>query len=167
MNEDLTNVQAELDFSQIQELITQIRSLRKEYGVAEKSKIALQVIGVNESLSEFLRNRSDILDKMAGVDNVVIDGIAEGSGANTVLKDGTEVFIPLAGVIDLDKECAKLSVEIKRLEGLVEGTRRKLANEKFLTSAPPNIVEKERLKEESFLQQLSTLSNKLSSLSEN
>jgi len=166
MNEDLTNAQAELDFSQIQELITQIRSLRKEYGVAEKRKVALQVIGVNEALSEFLVNRADILDKMAGVDKVAIDGTAEGSGANTVLKDGTEVFIPLAGVIDLDKECTKLSAEIKRLEGLVEGARRKLANEKFLTSAPPDIVEKEKLKEESFLQQLSTLSSKLSSLSE-
>ena len=164
--EELVNRQAEVDFNQIQELITQIRSLRKEYGIGEKTEIDLQVIGATIPLTEFLNARGDILSKMTGVSNVQIDGTFDGSSASTVLKDGTEVFIPLEGVIDLDKECIRLRREIARLEGLVEGARRKLTNDKFLISAPKEIVEKEKIKEESFLQQLSSLSKKLSGLSE-
>ena len=166
VTKELVNEQAETDFHQIQELITQVRSLRKEYGVSEKSKIDLQMIGARKSLTGLLVSRPEILGKMARVKKIKFDGNSEGSGANTVLKDGTEVFIPLEGVIDLDEEIARVKTEIARLEDLMDGARKKLSNEKFLSGAPTEIVEKERLKEESFQQQLSTLKSKLGSLSD-
>jgi valyl-tRNA synthetase len=103
---------------------------------------------------------------MAGVKNIHIDGKISGSGAHAVLKNGTEVFIPLEGVIDLVKERERLNVEILRLKGLVEGARQKLSNEKFLTGAPADVVEREKLKQDSFLQQLSVLNRKIESLTD-
>ena len=134
--------------------------------MSEKSKIDLQMIGARKSLTGLLVSRPEILGKMARVKKIKFDGNSEGAGANTVLKDGTEVFIPLEGVIDLDEEIARVKTEIARLEDLMDGARKKLSNEKFLSGAPTEIVEKERLKEESFQQQLSTLKSKLGSLSD-
>jgi valyl-tRNA synthetase len=103
---------------------------------------------------------------MARVGEIQVNAISKGSGADTVLKDGTEIVIPLGGVIDLAKECEKVTTEILRLELLVEGVRKKLSNEKFLSAAPVDVVEKERLKEDSFLQQLAVLKKKRSNLSD-
>jgi len=165
-NQDLVDQEAKASLNQLQELITQVRSLRKEYGVGEKSQIDLQLIGSKVDLSNLLVDRPEILAKMAGVKNIHIDGKISGSGAHAVLKNGTEVFIPLEGVIDLVKERERLNVEILRLEGLVEGARQKLSNDKFLTGAPADVVEREKLKQGSFLQQLSVLNRKIESLTD-
>ncbi len=163
---DFVDEQAEMNLNQIQELVTQIRSLRKEYGVGEKIQVDLQISGARTALTELLIARPEILGKMARVGEIQINAISKGSGADTVLKDGTEIVIPLGGVIDLAKECEKVTTEILRLELLVEGVRKKLSNEKFLSAAPVDVVEKERLKEDSFLQQLAVLKKKRSNLSD-
>ena len=163
--QDLVDEKAVIDLNQIQELVTQIRSLRKEYGVGVKTMVDVQLIGARTRLSELLIVRPEILDKMAGVGKIQLNTVTKSSGANAVLKDGTEVIIPLEGVIDLAKESEKLNAEILRLNRLVEGVRKKLSNEKFLSAAPTEVVEREKLKEDSFLQQLSALSKKRRNLS--
>ena len=163
--QDLVDEKAVIDLNQIQELVTQIRSLRKEYGVGVKTMVDLQLIGARTRLFELLIVRPEILDKMAGVGKIQLNTVTKSSGANAVLKDGTEVIIPLEGVIDLAKESEKLNAEILRLNRLVEGVRKKLSNEKFLSAAPTEVVEREKLKEDSFLQQLSALSKKRRNLS--
>jgi valyl-tRNA synthetase len=57
-----------------------------------------------------------------------------------------ELFLPLADLVDLDKEKARLEKELERLTGLEKGLRAKLANEKFLEKAPANVVETEKQK---------------------
>ena len=148
--QDLVDEKAVIDLNQIQELVTQIRSLRKEYGVGVKTMVDLQLIGARTRLSELLIVRPEILDKMAGVGKIQLNTVTKSSGANAVLKDGTEVIIPLEGVIDLAKESEKLNAEILRLNRLVEGVRKKLSNEKFLSAAPTEVVEREKLKKTVF-----------------
>ncbi|PTM12513.1 MAG: hypothetical protein DA443_06325, partial [Bacteroidetes bacterium] len=62
------------------------------------------------------------------------------------LIDGIEVFVPLEGLIDFDKERARLQKEIDRLQGFMSGIEKKLSNEKFVANAPAEVVEKERKK---------------------
>jgi valyl-tRNA synthetase len=101
------------------------------------------------------------------VDEVtVLRGGAGGVGAHAVLTDGTEVFIPLEGVIDLDRERERLAGEIRRLEGQLTGVQKKLDNGHFVQRAPQEVVEREREKARSFGEQLDKLRVKLSGLSE-
>jgi valyl-tRNA synthetase len=81
-----------------------------------------------------------------------------------VLKNGAEVFLPLEGVIDLDRERERLQDEIARLRGQLAGTEKKLANEAFVTRAPEEVVQKERDKAASLRDQASKLDEKLSAL---
>jgi len=87
-----------------------------------------------------------------------------GVGAHAVLKNGAEVFIPLEGVIDIARERERLQGEIERLGGQVEGSRKRLANEKFVQQAPAEVVEREREKARSFEEQLDKLTSKLATL---
>jgi valyl-tRNA synthetase len=85
-------------------------------------------------------------------------------GASAVLRSGTELFVPLAGVIDLDKERARLRAELERIVGLSTGTERKLSNESFVARAPVEVVEKEREKLAGYGEQRARLAAKLAAL---
>ena len=65
-----------------------------------------------------------------------------------MLSDGTEIVLPLAGAIDLDKECARLKGELEGLEKQLTGLRGRLQNENFIARAKPDVVETERRKEQ-------------------
>ena len=64
-----------------------------------------------------------------------------------VLPGGAEVVVPLAGVIDVDKECARVQGELAQLEKQLAGLRQRLANENFVARAKPEVVDAERQKE--------------------
>ena len=76
----------------------------------------------------------------------------------------TEIYIPLAGLIDLDKEKERLEKEIKRLEGSLAGIEKKLNNEKFVNNAPQEVVEKEKTKMKEWTSNINKLNELLSNL---
>ena len=77
-------------------------------------------------------------------------GVAAGAAAppdaaaHAVLSDGSQVIVPLAGAIDVARECERLRAELAQLEGQRSGLEQRLGNERFLTRAKPDVVEGER-----------------------
>ena len=67
-------------------------------------------------------------------------------GAHAVLRSGGELFLPLAGVVDVERERARVDAELERVEGLLAGSSRKLADPNFTGRAPPEVVEREEEK---------------------
>ena len=160
----LDDPRAEDAFDWLRELVMRVRGMRKEYGVGEGREVSLHVTG-GESAHR-LEGRGRMLRRLARVgslENAPPPGGA--AGASAVLKDGTELFLPLAGLIDLDRERARAEREIGRLSGLLEGIEAKLANHNFVTRAPGAVVDREREKRESCQLQLTKWKKKLTSLS--
>jgi valyl-tRNA synthetase len=85
-------------------------------------------------------------------------------GATAVLRSGVEVFVPLASVIDLDRERARLRDETERVRALFRSTQGKLDNTSFVARAPAEVVERERSKLQSYEEQLKKLEDKIKSL---
>jgi valyl-tRNA synthetase len=105
------------------------------------------------------------LDQLARVGELLFaDAPPRGAGATAVLRDGTEIFLPLEGVLDLDKERVRLREEIQRLGGQLAGTEAKLSNTDFVSRAPAMVVEKERAKASTFRDQRDKLQVKLTTL---
>ncbi len=148
---------AERAIGEAQELVTQIRSLRKEYGVPEGKGVTVELTSVGELLAGVLEVRGEALGRLARVDAFVLDGGHAGVGASAVLRSGTEVFLPLEGLIDLDRERERLSEEIGRLEGQMKSVKSKLENEKFVERAPADVVQRERDKADTYGEQLEKL----------
>jgi valyl-tRNA synthetase len=145
----------------LQELITLIRRLRKEYGVPEGAEVSVVLAGAPESFHGTLESEGPALGMLARVGEIELGGSMSGPGAHGVLVNGTELFIPLEGVIDLEREKERLRGEIQRLESQLEGTRKKLGNEGFIEKAPEEVVAREREKEASFQEQMAKLQEKL------
>jgi valyl-tRNA synthetase len=138
-------------FSVIQEITTGVRHIRSKQNVPPSKRIeALVNLGEDEhGIEDALQRFSPYLDRLAGVSDLTIGFGIEKPPASAVDIVGThEVFVPLAGLIDLDTERERLQKEIEQKERFLAGVRRKLENEQFLAKAPEAVVEKEKAKEQ-------------------
>jgi len=141
-NPDLIDENAEKDMAFIQEVITAIRNIRGEMNIPPSKQITVYL--KTESLSEV---QQEYIQSIAKVDKLVVDKVIDkpkGSASSVV--HGCDIFVPLEGIIDLDVERNRITKEINRLEGMLIGVSKKLANEKFVNNAPAEVVEKEKAK---------------------
>ncbi|MGD2068605.1 MAG: valine--tRNA ligase [Gemmatimonadota bacterium] len=162
---DLTpgrDAEAEARMAALQELVTGVRSLRKEYGVPEGQQVTVLLASGSAAFREAVEGQRTQLDRLARVGDVRWERAGEGTiGAHAVLTNGAEVFLPLEDVVDLDRERERLRGEIDKLEGYLRGTESKLENEQFVTKAPEEVVDREREKARSQREQLDKLREKL------
>jgi valyl-tRNA synthetase len=155
---------AERAIEELQAVIGAVRTIRGEYGIQPAARVPLRIPGASDEVKAVLDASRRALRDMCRVDEVEFAGADGEVGASAVLRSGTELFIPLAGVIDLDKERARLRDEIQRLDGHIAGTEKKLSNESFVARAPENVVQYERDKLASFGDQRGKLAEKLQAL---
>ncbi|TVR53053.1 MAG: valine--tRNA ligase [Gemmatimonadales bacterium] len=154
--------EAEADFAALQELVTVVRSLRKEYGVGEGAPVTLALTGAPERFQTAVAAEAPRLWQLARVKEVEFSGGGgAGVGATAILQNGSQVFLPLEGLVDLEQERARLRKEIQRLDGQLVGAEKKLANEQFIGRAPAEVVAKEREKAAVFRDQRDKLQEKL------
>lgn len=161
--DDLLDPEAEARFAWLQELVVQVRAMRKEYGVAEGRKAVLHVLV--EGGGSVPPGTETALARLARVERVAEARPAAGApGAGAVLRDGTEVFLPLEGVIDVARERERLSKELARVRSALEGARARLANSGFVAKAPPEVVARERDKAEAWEHRVEKLAEKRAAL---
>ncbi|PQJ19305.1 valine--tRNA ligase [Nonlabens tegetincola] len=141
-----------VDFEMVKDIISGIRTVRKEKQISFKNEISLSVIN-NEGLSA---DYNDLIMKMGNVDSImqVTDQL---SGAASYRVKSNEYFIPLSGNIDTAAELEKLEAELKRAQGFLLGVQKKLSNERFIAGAPEKVVELERKKEADALAKIDTI----------
>ncbi len=159
---------AEETFEIVQKMITALRTARSEMNIPPSTQLNLIVRGnddqlplkliQNESLAEYVKN----LVKVADI-RIAQDG-ERPHPASTIIVHGTEFFIPLEGLIDVDAEKQRLEKEINRLKGLLKSISAKLTNQNFLERAPRNVVAKEKEKETFIREQLIKLETNLQAL---
>ncbi|HEU0299509.1 MAG TPA: valine--tRNA ligase [Longimicrobium sp.] len=154
---------AERAIEELQAVIGAVRTIRSEYGIQPAARVPLRVAASDEARALLDASRRALRD-LARVEELTF-GAANGEvGASAVLRSGTELFVPLAGVIDLERERARLREELGRLDGQIGGTEKKLANEAFVARAPESVVSYERDKLASFREQRGKLADKLAAL---
>ncbi|MGE0161213.1 MAG: valine--tRNA ligase [Gemmatimonadales bacterium] len=165
-----TSDDVEARMAAFQELIVEVRRLRKEYGIPEGGRIAIHVWhtesnGSPDGFPALVREQAPALEQLARVNRVETEA-GHGVGAHAVLKNGAELFVPLAGVIDVERERSRLREEIAKLEGLHAGTSKKLDNAAFVSRAPADVVQKERDRLAQLEEQRTKLGVKLAALAE-
>lgn len=157
-NSSIVNKNAEAEMSFIQNLISAVRNIRSEMNVPPGSYAELKFKSSNNSYIEQVNRNSHAIMNLAKVKTIEhIDAKKlVASAAVAVVKD-VELFVPLAGLIDLEVEKNRLSKEIGRLDKQVEGLSKKLRNEQYLQKAPENVVQQDRDKLKNFTEKLEKL----------
>jgi len=147
------------DFEIASEVISGIRTIRKEKNISFKETINLSVINTIEASTSF----DSVIKKMGNIKE--LDYISEKmEGALTYRVKSNEYFIPMAGAIDVEDEIAKLTEELKYTEGFLKSVQGKLKNERFVNNAPEKVIAMERQKEADALAKIETLKSSLKGL---
>ena len=148
-----------VDFELVQDVISGIRTVRKEKQIAFKNEIELKTIN-NENLNEAY---NPLIQKMGNVSSVEVI-MEQLAGAASYRVKSNEYFIPLEGNIDVAAELVKLEGELKRAKGFLIGVQKKLSNERFVSSAPEAVVAIEKKKEADALAKIDTIEASMKAL---
>ena len=148
------------EVARLEATISAIRSVRSEMNVPPSRKAALIVVGETDA---FFGTYADILSQMARVSDVEFAD-AVPSGALTTVVDGLTLAIPLAGLIDLDAERARLDAATAKARAEIEKIDRKLANPKFTERAPAAVVEEQRTRREGYATEVAKLEAAMAAL---
>jgi valyl-tRNA synthetase len=164
-HEALIDADAEARFTMVQDAISAIRNIRAEYRVSPKAQVGVVVTGRTAEARRAFEGERETITRLAQIKALRLDGRrASDAGAHAVLADGSEVFVALAGAIDVQQECRRLSSELTRLDQQLAGLAGKLTNQQFVARAPAEVVAKEREKERAWRDQRQVLADKLKSL---
>lgn len=139
---------SEVEMTTIMETIKAIRNMRAEVNAAPSKKTEVILHLSDESLTDVFAKNSGYLETLASAKNVTIlaKDDAKPENAMTAVVNGVEIYLPLAGLIDVEKETARLNKELATLDKEVSRLDKKLSNAGFIAKAPADIVEKEKEK---------------------
>jgi valyl-tRNA synthetase len=130
------------EFELVREAVGALRQIRAEYAVPPGSSIEAIAVGANGVFGE----ESAVIERLTKSTLRVSDKAPTGAAAHAVLTGGVSLVVPLAGLVDVDKECSRLTGELATLEKQLTGLEGRLSNEKFTSKAPADVVAAERAK---------------------
>lgn len=162
----LTDKKAELNMEIVMETIKAIRNMRAEVNVApgRKSEAILQL--ASAELVELFELNASYVKTLAAVEplNVSLTTPEKPENAMAAVVSGVEIYMPLKGLIDVDKETARLNKELLTLDKELARVSGKLSNEGFVAKAPPDVIEKEKAKQQEFEEKVKAINERLSYL---
>ncbi|MDA8165389.1 MAG: valine--tRNA ligase, partial [Desulfobacteraceae bacterium] len=128
-------------------VITGLRNIRSEMQIHPTAKITGLILCPDEAKACLLEKQIGTIKTMTRAEAITVRGQGERpKGAASYIHTDIEIFVPLAGLVDIESEIAKLAKEKEKMAGLLRNVGAKLANEKFLANAPADVVAKEKEK---------------------
>ncbi|WGH76378.1 valine--tRNA ligase [Tenacibaculum tangerinum] len=142
------------------EVVSGIRTIRKDKNISFKEAIELAVVNNENFTKEF----DAVIQKLTNASEIsYVTEKVEGAASFRVKSN--EYFVPIAlDTIDVEAELTKLNAELKRAEGFLTGIQKKLSNERFVSNAPEQVIALERKKESDTLAKIETIKASLASL---
>lgn len=124
--------------------ISSVRSMRSEMNVPPAAQIELKLKDAGPESLKRLDTHRDLILRMGRLASVEpLSGPVPKSAVQAVLDEAT-LILPLEGIVDLDKERARLTKEIEKLSGEIKKIDAKLSNEQFVAKAPEEVIEEQR-----------------------
>ena len=143
-DKDLINKEIDSKMMMLQDIISAVRAIRSRMNIPPSKKIELNIKS-DENQTEFIDQNNELIIALAR-----LDSYSAGSSVQKPLKSaatvihGMELYIPLGGLVDLDKERLQLNKRKTKIELLLSDIKKKLSNENFVSRAPENIVKREQ-----------------------
>jgi valyl-tRNA synthetase len=136
---------AEAGMADLQETIAAVRRFRAEHRVPSAARPRLTALPAGERQAAVFRAEAESIRRLARLEAVeVAEAPPGGIPAAKLLVAGAELYLPLAGLLDLDEERARLDRELVTLDAELARAEAKLANPAFVEKAPPAVVAKAR-----------------------
>ncbi|UCZ55357.1 valine--tRNA ligase [Bacillus shivajii] len=152
--ESFMDNEAVKDMELLKEIIRSVRNTRAELDVPMSKEITLFISANDEDRLSQLERGKAYIERFCRPSELKMEtGMKAPEKSMSSVLSGVELYLPLAGLLDLDAEIARLEGEVKRLDDEVNRVQKKLGNEGFVAKAPENVVQAEREKEKDYVEQ--------------
>ena len=165
--ESFQSRETEAEMTLLMEVITGIRNVRGEMNIAPSLALMVQVQSDDKQARQIMGDHQELIVNLARLKSLAIEKIGQKpkSSATAVVRS-TSIFVSLEGIIDFTKEAHRLEKEIKKLAAELTTVAKKLGNQKFLTKAPADVVEKVRQKQGALLERQQKIQANLDKIKE-
>ncbi|APC48123.1 valine--tRNA ligase [Virgibacillus halodenitrificans] len=146
-------------------IIKSVRNIRAEVDTPMSKQIKLIIQAESQSIMDALESNREYLQRFCNPSELVTATNVEApEKAMSAVITGAELFLPLEGLIDFDKEIERLEKELAKWTKEVERVQKKLSNKGFVSKAPEAVVEEERQKEKDYLEKQAKVTARLNEL---
>ncbi len=165
VQEELTDRDAANEMKILMDIIRSVRNIRAEVNTPMSKKITLMLKAQDKAVLDILQKNKSYLEKFCNPENLVIEiDMKAPEKAMTAVVTGVELFLPLAGLLNIEEEIARLEKEWAKWNSEVERVQKKLSNERFVNKAPQAVVDEERAKEKDYLAKRATVEERIKEL---
>jgi valyl-tRNA synthetase len=163
--DDTVDTALEERFESLQRLVSRVRYIRANARLTDNVKLNVATKTLEDGLSDLLGATSSVLCRMANLEAISLTQ-KRPEGFVTAVDSSFELYVDLGSHVDLGAEVSRIEKEMAALNKKLERITKKLMNPEFLKNAPPEVVEKERAKDDEMnemLKKLDTLRNEYAS----
>jgi len=135
------------EFELVREAVLAVRQIRGDNAVPPGKVIDVLVVprsGDGAEARALFEREASTVARLARAEVRLVDRAPEGAAAHALIAGGTEIVVPLAGLIDVEKECARLRAEVADLEKQIASREQRLNNPKYVERAPEQVVASDR-----------------------
>lgn len=149
----------------LKELIRAVRNIRSEVNTPLSKPITLLIKTNDAKIDQFLVENTSYIERFCNPEELTISSeITAPDLAMSAVLTGAEIFLPLAGLINIEEEIKRLEKELEKWTSEVKRVQGKLSNERFVSNAPEEVVEAERAKEKDYLEKQTAVKERIESL---
>jgi len=165
--EDLVNPRLEEQFALLQEVTRAVRRSKRSVGLQEGTEVSAVLSCHDEETRALLEPLRELLIQSAVLESLEVGvELARPSGSVTEVLDRLQVFVPVADLVDLSQERARLEKQLENCRRQLESVESRLADEEFRQKAPPEVVDREAGRAQELRRQAEALEMNLRGLGE-
>ncbi|WP_297079882.1 valine--tRNA ligase [uncultured Enterococcus sp.] len=149
----------------LSELIRSVRNIRAEVNTPLSKPITLLIQTSDEEINTFLTTNKNYIERFCNPEELIISSTLDAPElAMSAVLTGATIYLPLAGLINVEEEIARLEKELDKWQKEVKRVQGKLANERFVSSAPEAVVAQEKAKEIDYLEKQQAVTDRIAQL---
>jgi len=157
--------QAAKEMDRLTAMIKSVRNIRAEVDTPMSKQIKLLIQAENADIVKELQSERQYLERFCNTSELdIAEKVDAPAKAMSAVVTGAELFLPLEGLIDFDKEISRLEKELEKWTKEVERVEKKLSNPGFVNKAPDHVVEEEKQKQKDYLEKQAKVKARLEEL---
>ncbi|MBN2653773.1 MAG: valine--tRNA ligase [Nitrospirae bacterium] len=159
------DLDAEASMEYVLNTVTGIRSLRGELNIAPSLELKVYIKTSDNKVAAILDENMASIKKMVKASEIEAGvNTAKPAGSAVCVQKDMEIYLPVEGLLDIKSEVVRLQKEMSKLEESMDFLTKKLSNEKFINSAPKEVIEKDNARFEELKEKAAKVSENLALL---
>ncbi|KAA1039992.1 valine--tRNA ligase [Macrococcus equipercicus] len=165
VRDEWSDLSSKQDMEQLMEIIRAVRTARNEVNTPMSKEIPMIIKTNHHAITAKLEENRFYLERFCNPSELIISEQPETiDKAMTLPVAGVEIILPLEGLIDMDKERARLTKELEKWQQELDRVNNKLANERFVSKAPEKVINEEKEKQLTYTERYNAVKERLAQL---